>query len=101
MPAKQRIPLYEHRPIEVGTHYFVVSITSSDVPEGYKHEGRQRHVRFHFAGIVGVVEQLDPFKPSERFRTVPYQHVFNTLEEAEARGASRPSICASYELTER
>jgi hypothetical protein len=35
---------------------------------------------------LGVVEQLDPFKPSERFRTMPYQHVFNTLEEAEARG---------------
>jgi hypothetical protein len=86
MPAKRRIPLYEHRPIEVGTHYFVVSITRSNVPEGYKHKGAQRYAKYHFSAIVVVVEQLAPFKPSERLRTVPYQHVFNTLEEAEARG---------------
>lgn len=86
MNPHQRIPLYEHNPVHAGSHYLQVVVTKQILTEPYEHEGQPRFVKYLVEGVVGAVEQAQPFKTSKDSRKVEHKHVFNTLDEAEKHG---------------
>jgi hypothetical protein len=86
MNLRQRIPLYEHNPVHAGSYYLQVVVTRQILTDPYEHEGQQRFVKYLVTGVVGAVEQAQPFRTSENSRRVAHRDVFNTLEEAEKRG---------------
>lgn len=86
MNPKQRTPLYEHNPVHAGSRYLQVVVTRQIFTEPYEHEGQQRFVKYLVQGIVGGVQQTQPFQTSKDSRKVEHDCVFNTLEAAEANG---------------
>ncbi|HZD51262.1 MAG TPA: hypothetical protein VE178_21160 [Silvibacterium sp.] len=83
---KPRIPLYEDNPVHAGSGYLQVVVKQQVVPNGYEHEGKLRYVRYEVEGILGIVEQTEPFKTSRGTGRAKPKFLFNTLEEAEAAG---------------